>query len=118
MSTLLFGRLYAAGGRHDHKLLPELFMVCVNSKSSVTWIDGQVAAIIVEGVVETKGTKVPKSEQVMKIEMQLTTCWLGGLQSHSMYMPVVREITVRQNQLMGWYGQSQGLFQLSANFTM
>jgi hypothetical protein len=54
----------------------------------------------------------------MKIEMQLTTCWLGGLQSHSMYMPVVREITVRQNQLMGWYGQSQGLFQLSANFTM
>jgi hypothetical protein len=118
MSTLPFGRLHATEGLHDHKLLPELFIVCVNSKSSVTWIDGQVAAIIVEGVVETKGTQVPKSELVMKIEMQLTTCWLGGLQSHSTYIPVVREITVRQNQLMGCYGQSQGQFQLSTNFTM
>jgi hypothetical protein len=77
-----------------------------------------VAAIIVKGIVETKGTQVPKSELVMKIVMQLTTCWLGGLQSHSTYIPVAREITVRQNQLMGCYGQSQGQFQLSANFTM
>ncbi len=87
-------------------------------QEQLTWIDGQVAAIIVEGVVETKGTEVPESELVMKIEMQLTTCWLGGLQSHSKYIPVAREITVRQNQLMGCYGQSKGQFQLSANFTM
>jgi hypothetical protein len=53
----------------------------------------QVAAIIVKAVVETKGTQVPKSELGMKIKMQRMTCWLGGLQSHSIYSPVMRKNT-------------------------
>jgi len=85
----------------------------------LTRTDEQVAAIIVKAVVETKGTQGPKSELVMKIEMQLMTCvGLAACKATVRTAQSCARTQVRENQLMGCYGQSQGQFQLSANFTM